>query len=671
MAENQNLRLSEAHQRLVVTGLLRNPYILSQASQDMDDTYFTDSSCRIIYRALSDYYAEYGEMPREDEMDLAVEGCYVDMGDSLETVKATLHHMYAMDPVNEAFLLDKTVDLIRRVKVSRTLRQTFEKIRNGTTTDDAALATDLIQSLEVDYSHSGILCLSDSEGVYAARQEAIGDGSSEVIQSVLPSINSSLQYHGYQRGTMNLIVSPPGCFVGETRVVTEYGSRRIDLLEQEGGRVLTYGCSPEGDVRESFAQYAYLSGYRTKLVDVTLRCERNETTIRCTPDHPFLKRDCKGYVRADRIRPGTELAFTCRPYEVASVVPVELPEPVPVYGLVEANPFHNYALDLGEGDAVFVSNTGKTSYLVNEGAAAAMQGFHVLHVFLGDMIQYDGFVRYVSNISGELQNDVANMTDEAQAELVRQLNDTYNGVMNRIALLSYGSGEVTVDSLIENIRNEQKRTGVRFDDIIIDYADNFEKDDTSLYTEGGRIYDRLALFGRTNGSVIMVASQPKIQYWKEEIIPLEGASESSKKQHIVDLLMTFNLVDRNSKIGTIFIPKVRRGISGRLVRVQTQWERCRIVEITEADYNLMKMDPTQQQSLLPQADVPSALPSAASPSLPGSGSPAFPPELMGSVDSFYQGDGSELDDLGSGPGSGVGGSDADGPADGSGKAPGE
>ena len=87
---------------------------------------------------------------------------------------------------------------------------------------------------------------------------------------------------------------------------------------------------------------------------------------------------------------------------------------------------------------------------------------------------------------------------------------------------------------------------------------------------------------------MMVASQPKVSYWKEEIIPLEGAAESSKKQHVVDLMMTFNLVARDATIGTFFIPKVRRGTSGRLVRVKTQWEYCRLQEITEEDYSVQK-----------------------------------------------------------------------------------
>lgn len=585
MPDNGNLTLSRDLQRLVIAGFLKNGYVLSASLSDVTDSYFTDSSCRIIYRALVDYYTNYGSLPTEEELQVNVEKFYVEIGDPLPTVKDNLHELYKADEIDEGFLLDRCTEFIKKVRVRRALQRNTEKIRNGTGIDDETVLNDLIDSLNVSYNRSSLLCLSDVNGIAEARHSAVGDNSNAVIKSILPSVNTSLQYRGYQLGTMNLIVSPPGCFVGETRVMTPDGSHRIDALFQRERRVRMYGCSPTGAIREGQAQYVYLSKRTDDLVDVSLG---HRKTIRCTPDHPFMLRDGT-YKRADMLNGSDELMTTSRSLTVGSVKKVHLREKVPVYGLVNAMPFHNYAIEVGEdGDGVFVSNTGKTSYLVNEGAYAALQGFNTLHVFLGDMVTYDGFIRYLSNISGEPQDTIVAMSGEEQSALVESVNSKYNGVLSRIGLLSYGSGEVSVEGLIENINQEQDRSGIKYDDIIIDYADNFEKPNVSMYTETGQIYDKLALFGRKNHSVIMVASQPKIQYWNEEIIPLEGASESSKKQHIVDLFMAFNLVQRNANIGTFFISKVRRGISGRLVRVRTEWERCRLQEITEAEYDMEK-----------------------------------------------------------------------------------
>lgn len=606
-----NLQVSRDQQRLVIVAFLQNNYIFTSSLNDIKESFFSDSSCRIIYRAMRDYYENYEAFPTEDELMISVESNYIELGDSLEVVKDNLHNLYKKNPMNEKFLTDKVIDFVKKVKVRKSLERNLEKIRNGTGINDNEVLNDLIHSMDVDYNKSGILCLSDLDGLIDARKEAVGNNSNEIIKSILPSVNASLQYRGYQKGTMNLIVSPPGCFAGDTKIMTHDGYHRIDTLYNRGKSVVIYGCNEFGDVREGRADEVYLSEYTDDLIRIVFTHDKY-AFIKCTPDHPFMLKD-GSYKRADKLTEADELMVSCRPVRIKYTEHLHLKYPVPVYGLVNAKPFHNYAIYLGEGDGIFVSNTGKTSYLVNEGAYAALQGFNVLHVFLGDMIRYDGFIRYVSNISQMLQDDIIAMDEIHQRELVQRINEKYNGVMNRIGLLSYGSGEVTVDRLIEHIKNEQDRTGKHFDDILVDYADNFIKDNNKLYSEGGAIYDKLALFGRSNHSVIMVASQPKIQYWKEEIIPLEGASESSKKQHIVDLLMTFNLVDRNSRIGTFFVPKVRRGVSGRFIRVMTEWERCTIKEITEQVYNMLKADPDsiiQGQSLEvePIEDQPEQLP---------------------------------------------------------------
>lgn len=568
---------------------------------DIKDSYFTDSSCRIIYRSLQDYYDNYGEIPTEDELMISVENNYVEFGDSLETVKDNLHNLYRKNQMNEKFLTDKVTNFVKKARVRKSLERNLEKIRNGTGIDDNVVLNDLVHSLDIDYSKSGMMCLSNLGEVSDARREALGNNSDEIIKSILPTVNMSLQYRGYQKGTLNLIVSPPGCFTGDTKIMTSDGSHRIDLLYDRGKRNFTiYGCNEFGDVREGKAEEIYLSDYTKKIIRIGFN-DVHYSRISCTYDHPFMMKD-GSYKRADKLKIGDALMSSCRPITVKSIEKRDMKYPVPVYGIVNARPFHNYALDVGEGDSIFVSNTGKTSYLVNEGAYAALQRFNVLHVFLGDMIKYDGFVRYISNISQMLQDDIIAMSEEEQLDLIRELNEKYNGVMDRIGILSYGSGEITVEQLIEHIKNEQERVGIHFDDIIVDYADNLIKDNTQMYAEGGAIYDKLALFGRNNQSVIMVASQPKIQYWNEEIIPLEGASESSKKQHIVDLLMTFNLVDRNSKIGTFFLPKVRRGISGRFIRVMTEWERCTLREITQQAYDMLKADPDSLTSNIQLGD---------------------------------------------------------------------
>jgi replicative DNA helicase len=443
MSDENNTVVTTDHQRLVVSGLMKDSYLLSVIGNELNDGYFNDSISRIIYKSLNDFYLKYQKLPTEQELMLSIESDFIELGPDIGTVKSIARELFNAKQVDEQYLLDKCVEMIKKVRVNRTLNRTLEMIKNGTSLNSEKLTSDLISSLEVSFSKSGIFRLGDTEQLAEAREKAVGNNENKsIIRSVLPSINTSLQYRGYQRGTLNLIVSPPG--------------------------------------------------------------------------------------------------------------------------------------------------TGKTSYLINEGSYAAMQGFNVMHVFLGDMIKYDGFIRYASCITGKKQDEITSMSSEDQGKLIKEIQSQYSNILDRIFILAYGSRETDVDSLIENIKKEQDRLGITFDDIIIDYADNFDKDDNKMYSEGGYIYDRLELFGRLNGSVMMVASQPKINYWNDEIIPLEGASESSRKQHIVDMIACFNTVQRGANIGTFFVPKVRRGTSGRLIRVETHWECCRINEISEDDYTIKK-----------------------------------------------------------------------------------
>lgn len=229
---------------------------------------------------------------------------------------------------------------------------------------------------------------------------------------------------------------------------------------------------------------------------------------------------------------------------------------------------------------------GKTTLLINQGLSCAKQGFHNLHVFLGDMSLYDGRCRYLSCRSGVPTSSIVKLGTEKYAELIRKFN--MDGSLSRCHNMSYAPGEKTASQLIEDIYAMQRDGNIHFNQVIIDYDENITPEDDSSYVSGGDIYNKMALFAKDNKSVVFIASQPKPEFWKCEIIPLSAAAESSKKQKIIDLMFTLGKPGVNSTVGTLYVPKNRRGDDNLRMRLSIDGRTAIMSHISEEEYETIK-----------------------------------------------------------------------------------
>ena len=229
---------------------------------------------------------------------------------------------------------------------------------------------------------------------------------------------------------------------------------------------------------------------------------------------------------------------------------------------------------------------GKSTLLINQGVSIAQQGFNLLHIFLGDMTKFDGTIRYLSCFSGVPTSKLVELSDEKLADFIRKNNMT--GFLSKIDILSYAADQLTANQLIEEISTIQKRGNKHYDAIIVDYDENISYEGDDMYKSGGAVYNKLALFSRQNKSVVFIASQPKPEYWGNEIIPLESLSESSKKQKIVDMILTLGRPFKQSSIGTLYIAKNRRGEENKIYRVEVNGANAKIVHISDNDYERRK-----------------------------------------------------------------------------------
>lgn len=244
-------------------------------------------------------------------------------------------------------------------------------------------------------------------------------------------------------------------------------------------------------------------------------------------------------------------------------------------------------------------SAGKSMWLVMEGGNALKQSpdTHILHILIGDLTRFDGIARYLSVFSSLPQRQVLTMSTSRIEDTIRLINQQYENALDRCHVIAYPSYSVKAEDLVNNVMRIERQLKVDYDMIIVDYPDNLLRPQSSLYEEGGVIYGFLEKLAKETKSVVLVASQPKQEYWDAEIIPLKGAAESSRKQHCVDTMITHNLYRRDANFGSDYSPKSRRGIQGKVIRFKCDYDRCQIEEITENEYKELVRQYNQDHNL--------------------------------------------------------------------------
>lgn len=217
----------------------------------------------------------------------------------------------------------------------------------------------------------------------------------------------------------------------------------------------------------------------------------------------------------------------------------------------DATPFKGYL----KGQIIqFVGSPGKgkSALMLYEVTLMAIHGHKILWIALGDLMKYDFISRFTTILSGIEYYKVALDPNKYFTEEVKE-------VANNIDLITVPAGRLTSEELINIV--ETSKTD--YEVIVIDYDSNFKIENENSYQQGGDTYNDLTEIARpTNGKrarLVFIASQPKIHYWNELRIPMDGAGESSRKQHIVDMMITLGTANADMPAGIMFLAKVRRG----------------------------------------------------------------------------------------------------------------
>lgn len=200
-------------------------------------------------------------------------------------------------------------------------------------------------------------------------------------------------------------------------------------------------------------------------------------------------------------------------------------------------------------------SSGKTLFMMNEAVEACKQGKKVLYVAIGDLKRFD----FITRICGMVMKVPMTTVAVGIKHWFKETVETYPYLENlKIQFLSpdvYTAGDWYK---INKNKGYLDDVNVYF----IDYDTNFASAKDSMYAKGDEVYTMAYRLSQAPNTFVFMGSQPKIHHWNAESLGLESASESSRKQQIIDYMITISkdqTVNGRNHVGTIRVPKNRRG----------------------------------------------------------------------------------------------------------------
>lgn len=183
--------------------------------------------------------------------------------------------------------------------------------------------------------------------------------------SAFQFINESFQpMMKYENGQIVMVVAPPGCFTGDTKVRVRYLGKELDITMEELSKKTkvreywTYCYNLDSD-RYDITRVVdcWITRYVYTVLEIKVRSSRTDevTSFRCTHDHRILRSNNK-YLTAMNLKEGDEVKGRNDTLTVISIDEVRFDEKVPVYDLNVSHRHHNFLLSSN----VFVHNCGKT-----------------------------------------------------------------------------------------------------------------------------------------------------------------------------------------------------------------------------------------------------------------------------------------------------------------------
>lgn len=218
---------------------------------------------------------------------------------------------------------------------------------------------------------------------------------------------------------------------------------------------------------------------------------------------------------------------------------------------------------------------GKSTLLVNIGAAALLQGKDVVHIFVGDNTEADGVLRYCARLTGVPLSQIM-LNSSQYLESWNYLKTNFK--LGNLIIGAYPIDGPSISDIRSFITKNIIRRGIDPAIFIVDYIDNCRRNDLmNSYEALGELYKKMKNICEELKLIGWTASQPKIDYWDNDgVAGLSSLAESSMKQHIIDGMIT--MTKKNDTSYQMYVPKLRRGRSDFIVDLMIDYERMFVKE---------------------------------------------------------------------------------------------
>jgi hypothetical protein len=203
----------------------------------------------------------------------------------------------------------------------------------------------------------------------------------------------------------------------------------------------------------------------------------------------------------------------------------------------------------------------KSAFLLQEAIYSVLAGKNVLFVSMGDLTTFDILSRVSSVVTNLPYSEVVlNLESIFKEQVAPKLG-------NRFKLIKQPSESLTIEQIYSIVESSD----VHHDLVCIDYDGTLapstystNSGEVSTYQEGGHTYNIMGNIAKELGDnrVVLVASQVKPCFWRDLELGLDCLNDSSKKQHVIDCLITFGSANISRVAGVVTIAKQRRGKVG-------------------------------------------------------------------------------------------------------------